>query len=95
VVGRSPVWPAFGPRMGNHVDYLGPTVRHGLREYPTRRRWAAALRRGRYDLLIVGRGGYSRACPLPGQFSDDDRWARAEGLTRIAGDSRLTLYRVP
>ncbi|MEA2308243.1 MAG: hypothetical protein QOI65_529 [Thermoleophilaceae bacterium] len=95
VVGRSPVWPAFGPRMGNDVDYLGPTVRHQLREYPSRRRWSAALRRGRYDLLIVGRGGYARVCPLPGQFSDDDRWARAEGLHRVAGDSRLTLYRVP
>jgi Dolichyl-phosphate-mannose-protein mannosyltransferase len=95
VAARSPVWPSFGPLMGNAVAYLGPTVRHQLREYPSRRRWAAALRRGGYDLLIVGRGGYARSCPLPGQSSDDDRWAREEGLRRVTGDDRLTLYRVP
>jgi hypothetical protein len=96
VEGRSPVWPAFGERLRNEVDYLGQFVDEQLREYSRRDRWAAALRRGRYDLLLVGRGGYARDyCPLPGQDSDDDRWARAEGLEILARSDRLTLYRVP
>ena len=92
---RAPVWPAFGPRLGNVVTYVGPMVRHQLREYARRDAWATAIRRGRYDLLIVGRGGYSRSCPLPGQFSDDDAWARAEGFRPIVRTGRLTLYSVP
>lgn len=94
VEGRSPVWPAFGERLRNEVDYLGPTVDEQLREYSRRDRWAAAIRRGRYDLLLVGRGGYAREeCPVPGQDSDDDRWARAEGFEILARSDRLTLYR--
>ncbi|MEA2405290.1 MAG: hypothetical protein QOE08_1937, partial [Thermoleophilaceae bacterium] len=95
VRGRSPVWPAFGPRLGNVVTYVGPTVRHQLREYARRDAWATAIRRGRYDLLVVGRGGYARSCPLPGQLSDDDAWARAEGFRPLVRTARLTLYAVP
>ena len=95
VEGRAPVWPAFGERLGNEVDYLGPTIDGQLREYSRRDRWGAALRRGRYDLLLVGRGGYARTeCPVPGQYSDDDAWARAEGFQVLARSDRLTLYRV-
>ena len=96
VDGRSPVWPAFGERLRNEVDFLGPTVDEQLREYSRRDRWAAALRRGRYDLLLVGRGGYAGAeCPVPGQYSDDDAWARAEGFPVLASSERLRLYRIP
>jgi hypothetical protein len=96
VDGRSPVWPAFGERLGNEVDYLGPTVDEQLREYSRRDRWGEALRGGDYDLLLVGRGGYAgAACPVPGQYSDDDRWARDAGLEVLARSDRLTLYRVP
>ncbi|HEX8066662.1 MAG TPA: phospholipid carrier-dependent glycosyltransferase [Thermoleophilaceae bacterium] len=94
VNGRSPVWPAFGERVGNEVDYVGPTVRHLLREHRSRAGWAADVRRRRIDLLLVGRGGYSRECPVPGQLSDDDRWAREEGFPVLARSDRLTLYRV-
>jgi hypothetical protein len=91
----SPVWPSFGERLDNHVEFLGPTVDGQLREYPRRDRWAAALRRGRYGLLVVGRGGYAEEdCPVPGQHSDDDAWARAEGFEVLARSDRLTLYRV-
>jgi hypothetical protein len=95
VEGRAPVWPAFGERLRNEVDYLGPTVDEQLREYSRRDRWAAAIRRGHYDLLLVGRGGYAREeCPVPGQYSDDDRWAREEGFAVLARSDRLTLYRI-
>lgn len=93
--GRSPVWPAFGPRLGNVVTYVGPTVRHQLREYASRAAWSAALRRGRYDLVVVGRGGRGRFCALPGRSLDDDAWARGEGFRPIVRTSRLTLYAVP
>ncbi|MDQ3936545.1 MAG: hypothetical protein M3340_18140, partial [Actinomycetota bacterium] len=95
VEGRAPVWPAFGERLGNHVEFVGPTVDEQLREYARRDRWAEAVRAGGYDLLLVGRGGYAREeCPVPGQDSDDDAWARLEGFEVLARTERLTLYRV-
>jgi hypothetical protein len=94
VDGRSPVWPAMGERLGNEVDFVGPYEDERLREYDNRAAWTAAIRRGRYDLLLVGRGGYSDECPVPGQDSDDDAWARAEGFRVLARSDRLTLYRV-
>ena len=92
--GQSPVWPAFGPRLGNHVDFLGPMIDGQQYEYADRAAWTRALREGRFDLLVVGRGGYARECPLPGRETDDDAWARAAGFERIAATERLTLYRV-
>ena len=77
------------------MAFVGPTVRHMLVEHSRRDAWAADVRRGRYDLLVVGRGGYSKACPVPGRNSDDDAWARAEGFRPIVRTQRLTLYRVP
>jgi hypothetical protein len=88
----SPVWPAFGERLRNDVGYVGPTVDGQLREYDDRASWARAARG--FDLLLVGRGGYARECPVPGQESDDDAWARAEGFRALARDDNLTLYRV-
>jgi hypothetical protein len=88
----APVWPAFGERLRNEVDYVGETVDGQLREYGDRARWSRAVRR--FDLLLVGRGGYSTDCPVPGQESDDDRWARAEGFQVLARSPHMTLYRV-
>lgn len=92
----SPVLPAYGKRLGNHVEYLGPTVDGQLREYDTRSRWASAVRAGGFDLVLVGRGGYAgEECPVPGSETDDDAWARAEGFEEVARSTYLTLYRVP
>ena len=95
VDGTAAVWPAFGPRIDNHVRYLGRFVDGQLREYDDRIEWARAVERGRYDLLVVGRGGYAPGCPLPGAAGDDDAWARAEGFRELAATRRLTLYAVP
>lgn len=88
----APVWPAFGERLRNRVEYVGETVDGQLREYGDRARWSRAVRR--FDLLLVGRGGYSSDCPVPGQESDDDRWAREEGFQILARSDHMTLYRV-
>jgi hypothetical protein len=63
-------------------------------EYDDRGSWTRALRDGRFDLLLVGRGGYGPGCTLPGRETDDDAWARAAGFEAIARTERLTLYRV-
>ena len=62
----APNWPAFGPSLENHVSYLGHYVDGQLREYDSLAAWRAALDRGRYDLLVVGRGGYPLGCRLAG-----------------------------
>lgn len=92
--GLTPILPAYGPRFRNSVQYVAPTEQTVLRDYATRSGWLSALRRGRYDLLIVGRGGYSSDCPIPGSTTSKDSWARAAGFPVLAQSSRLTLYRV-
>jgi hypothetical protein len=92
--GQNPIWAAFGTRLGNHVDFLGPMIDGHQHEYADRRSWTRALREGGFDLLVVGRGGYAPDCLLPGSETDDDAWARAAGLRPIASTERLTLYQV-
>lgn len=94
VDGLNPVWPAFGPRLRNHVEFVGRFVDGHVREYDDRRAWTRAIRAGRFDLLVVGRGGYAPGCKLPGSETDDDAWARAAGFKRLAATERLTLYAV-
>ncbi len=94
VEGLSPVLPAFGPRLDNRVAFVGEFVGGQLRELETRAGFAAAVRRGGYDLLIVGRAGYS-GCQVPGAEGDENAFASAEGFVKLAESDRLTLYRVP
>ena len=84
--GPPPVLAMFGPRLGNRVAYVGHFVRHLLRQYGGRRAFVAALRRGRYDLLLIGRG----APPAP--TVREERWARAAGFRQVAAGPRFTLY---
>ena len=64
-----------------------------LREYETRRAFLGAVKRGRYDLLVVGRGTLAYGpCPLPGRETDEDRWAREAGFRLVAQTHRLSLY---
>jgi len=93
VGGLSPVWPAFGPRLGNRVEFVGEFVHGQLREYDDPMRWGDAIRRNGYDLLVVGEGGYG-ACRVPGSASDDNEWARRAGFPLLAASDRLRLYRV-
>ena len=87
--GPAPTLPAFGPRFGNEVEYVGPLVREMLRTYGREEDFTAALARGRFDLLLVGRGG------PPPREAREERWARAAGFAPVARSARLTLYRAP
>ncbi len=83
--GLAPVLPAFGPGLGNSVTYVGRRVVHSV-ELPRRlTTFVSELRRGRYDLLLIG-------LPYAGRT---DAWARQLGFHQLARSSRLALYAVP
>jgi hypothetical protein len=87
--GISPVLPAFGPRLGNSVAYVGRDDDGMLRRYRSVREFSAALAAGRYDYLIVGRG-------RPGvRAITEDAWARAAGYVPVVQSERLALLRSP
>jgi hypothetical protein len=87
--GLSPVYPSFGPRLANRVDFVGPFRDGLLSQYRSRAPFVSALRRGHYDLLLVG------LADLPGAPRGQDAWARSAGWVEIARSPRLVLLRPP
>lgn len=85
--GIPPIFPAFGPRLGNRVAYVGPVVRHMLQQYGGAAPFGSAVRSGGYDLLIVGRGYPQPQADVPSQA-----WAQAAGFREVASSGRLVLY---
>jgi hypothetical protein len=83
--GLSAVLPVFGPRLGNRVTYVGDVVRHSVAVPSREPAFRAELRRGRYDLLVIG-------LKYAGQT---DAWARAFGYRLVAHSDRLVLYAAP
>jgi hypothetical protein len=79
----------FGPRFGNSVAYVGPWDGGFLREYRAGGALTAALRRGRYDLVLVGRG----LSPRPGTLAE--RATRAAGLVAVAQGEQSILFARP
>ncbi len=88
VSGLTPIWPAFGTRIGNEVDYIG-YFDGFLRKYPTEAGFQAALERGRYDFVVVGRGFY------PPQRTREQQWAIDAGWRTIALSTRLRVLASP
>jgi hypothetical protein len=88
VSGLTPIWPAFGTRIGNDVEYIG-YFDGFLRKYPTQARFQAALDRGRYDYIVVGRGFY------PPQNTREQRWAMDAGWRTTALSDRLRVLVPP
>ena len=83
--GLAPTLPAFGPRLGNVVTYVGPRVVHSV-EVPGREiQFLHELQSGRYDLLMIG-------LPYAGQT---DVWARSLGFRQLVRSDRLALYAIP
>jgi hypothetical protein len=85
VNGLSPVFPAFGPRLRNRVEYVGPFRDGMLVEYRRREPFVAALRRGRYDLLVVG----LETRPVR---TGAETWARSAGYREVGRSGRLVLF---
>jgi hypothetical protein len=86
--GIVPILPAFGPRFGNDVAFVGKLVEDTLNRYGTRPTFTAAVARGDFDYLIVGRG-------RPGVATPPERaWARRAGYELLVESDRLSLFRV-
>jgi hypothetical protein len=84
-----PVLPVFGPRLRNDVRYVGPWVGHRLEQYAAATPFRAALRAGRYELLLVGRG------TPPADVVPAERWAMAGGWVPVARGPAMTLLLAP
>ena len=89
VEGLSPIWPSFGARIDNEVEYVGHFIDGFLTEYDDGDEFRAALRRGRYDLLVIGRGLF------PPERPAEERWAAAAGWRTIALSERLRVLVPP
>ncbi len=88
ISGLSPIWPSFGTRIANDVSYIG-YFDGFLRRYETEARFQAALERGRYDAIVVGRGF------APPQPTREQRWAIDAGWRTIALSPRLRVLTPP
>jgi len=89
VAGLTPIWPSFGTRLGNEVEFVGHFVDGFLTPYATKTGFQEALERGRYDLLVVGRGFF------PPQDTPEQRWALEAGWRSIVLSRRLRVLVPP
>jgi hypothetical protein len=85
VNGLIPVAPLFGPRLQNHVVYVGHFVDHMLRQYDSPQQFVSALRRGHLTLLMIGTGSPPSARP------PQELLARQAGFVPVARSARLVL----
>lgn len=85
--GLGPVAPMLGPFLDNRVTFVGPLVQGMRREYGRRADYLAALSRGRYDFMLIGRG----VPPRPG--GPAERWTRMAGLKPVAYSAQYALFR--
>jgi hypothetical protein len=83
-----PTLPAFGPRFGNYVAFVGPIERGMLQFYKRREPFLSAVRRGRYDVMVVGRGYFPTRRP-----SSEELWLRSAGFVRVVESERFELMR--
>jgi len=86
---KPPIWPMFGPRVGNEVETVG-SIRNGLlRRYTDRRSFVQALQDRDYDLLVVALGA------PPEDKVAIEAWATSAGFREIARSDYLALYGAP
>ena len=85
--GLIPVAPLFGPRLQNHLSFVGPWVEHRLESSLNEHSFIAALTAGRFAYLEVGTGFPPHADPL------EARWAAAAGYRVVTASERLILMR--
>lgn len=95
--GVAPIYPAFGTRLQNRVDYVGPKVDGLLRTYEDREPFVDALEREGFEVLVVGRArpfgeDPGRTGPLePTEVPREERWARSAGFERVAESERFVV----
>jgi hypothetical protein len=98
-VSFTPTYAMFGPRLRNHVSYLGAIRRGQLRQYHRAAAFETALERGRYDLLIVGRVQEPdfKHFTAPATLKDPEeaRWARSRGYREVTRDGSFILLASP
>jgi hypothetical protein len=87
--GPTPIYPAFGPRLRNHVEYVGPFRGGGLKRYTSRATFVSGVRSSRSDLLIVGLGD------PPAAHAVEQDWARVAGYLRVTHSRWIELYARP
>lgn len=75
-----PVLQAFGPRLANGVEYVGPTVEHWIGRYRDRASFVRALRAGDYDALVI-----------LGMNPKEAEWARSAGYRPAVRAARRIL----
>lgn len=85
----SPVLPLFGPRFRNQVAYVGRMDVGTLIRYSRESSFLSAVRRGGYDLLLVG------TAPSPFGPAVAPTWALATGFRRVAASGRFILFASP
>lgn len=88
---ESPILPLFGPRFRNDVSYVGYLNVGTLIEYGHEASFTAALKRGGYQLLLVGRGV---RMPPPADVPDQV-WARMAGFRLVAESRYFALLAAP
>jgi hypothetical protein len=85
----SPIWPAFGTRIDNDVEFVGEFVDGFLTPYRDEDEFREALRHGRYDVLVIGRSDIAR------QNTPAQQWAIDAGWRTIALSQRLRVLVPP
>lgn len=85
------IYPAFGPRLENDVEYIGPFVEDMLRPYVRRQDFLGAVREGDYDLVLVQLGDNHR----PGLGPRQAAWLRSEGFSEVTQSSTDILLKAP
>ncbi len=89
-----PVYPSFGPRLRNRVEYLGVRKSSRLKRYPTRAAFDRALRAFGPMAVVVGLG----QPPVPHGRRDhvvERDWIRDAGYVLVTRSPLLELYRPP
>ncbi|HEY8467024.1 MAG TPA: phospholipid carrier-dependent glycosyltransferase [Solirubrobacterales bacterium] len=95
--GVAPIYPAFGTRLQNDVDYVGPKIDGLLRTYEDREPFVEALEREGFEVLVVGRARPFSEDPertgslRPLEAPREERWARSAGFERVAESDRFVV----
>jgi hypothetical protein len=85
------VYPMFGPRLKNHVQYVGPIVHDMLRAYTRPNQLEAAVRKGGYDYVLV----QDQPIVFRRLAQRQERWLRSVGWTLVVSGKQFVVGNVP